>query len=125
MDENLTLKIFTPQKNVLNRKVYRVVLPYGKVNLTLIKDRAPTSLILQAGAVQILDKNDQVQEVYFIDGGVADIADNVCNLSVTKFLSGKDINRDFAEAESAKDTEEGCFYKAIADYFIAHPSLNN
>ena len=125
MDENLILKIFTPQKNVLNRKVYRVVLPYGKVNLTLIKDRAPTSLILQAGAVQILDKNDQVQEVYFIDGGVADIADNVCNLSVTKFLSGKDINRDFAEAESAKDTEESYFYKAIADYFIAHPSLNN
>ena len=52
---DISLKIFTPERTALNKKVYRVVLPYGKTNLTLIDERAPTSLLLNKCILQILD----------------------------------------------------------------------
>ena len=74
---DISLKIFTPERTALNKKVYRVVLPYGKTNLTLIDERAPTSLLLNKGTLQILDTDNQPTATYFIDGGVVDVA-NTC-----------------------------------------------
>lgn len=59
MVQNVTLKIFTPEKTVYDKKVYRVVLPYSNTNLTVLEDRAPTSLVLHAGLMQILREEDR------------------------------------------------------------------
>ena len=86
MAQNVNLIIYTPEKTALERKVYRVVLPYGNTNLTVLEERAPTSLVLHAGVLQILKEDDSVEAAYFIDSGVADIADNVCKISTAHLL---------------------------------------
>ena len=87
MAENVTLKIWTPERTAFNRKGYRVVLPYGTTNLTVVEDRAPTSLVIHAGVLQILDESDAVKEWYFVDSGVADIANNECKSLLNIFWS--------------------------------------
>ena len=119
MAENLTLKIYTPEKTAFNRKVYRVVLPYGTTNLTVIEDRAPTSLVINAGVMQILDESDRVKDWYFIDSGVADIADNICQISTRHLLEHSQITADRALELKEQEPENAVFYDAIHHYLTA------
>ena len=119
MAENVTLKIWTPERTVMNKKVYRVVLPYGTKNLTVIEDRAPTSLVISAGVLQILDEQDNVVSRYFIDNGVADIADNVCKISTRHFLEYSHIDADKAAQLKESEPENAVFYDMIAHYLEA------
>lgn len=123
MSENITLKIFTPLKVALNRKAYRVVLPYGKVNITLQEGYAPTSFYLQAGAVQILDSENKTVAVYFIDEGIADIAENTCTVSTKYFLAKNDVSLPNALEKAQTDDKKQKFYQAIAEYLTAHGEL--
>ena len=116
MTENVLLQIFTPEKTFLNKKVYRVVLPYGKTNLTMIEDRAPTSLVLHSGVLQILDENDQVVESYFIDGGVVDFADNVCKISTLHIIKKSHIDIAQAQEMIEKEPFNASYYEMIAHY---------
>ena len=58
MAKDIGLKIYTPEKLALDKEIYRVVLPQGRSNLTIIKNRAPTSLILDTGVLQILNEGN-------------------------------------------------------------------
>ena len=116
MAENITLQIYTPEKTVLNKKVYRVVLPYGKINLTLIDDRAPTSLVLHPGLLEILAEDDRVVEAYFIDGGVVDAADNVCKISTRNIIKQSKITLEQALELKKQKPHDAIFYQMIADY---------
>lgn len=115
MAQNVTLKIFTPEKTALERKVYRVALPYGNTNLTVLEERAPTSLVLHAGLLQILREDDSVEDVYFIDRGVADIADDVCQISTSHFIHYDKINSDEAKELAEKEPQNAEFYNMIAN----------
>ena len=119
MAENVTLKIWTPERTVMNKKVYRVVLPYGTKNLTVIEDRAPTSLVISAGVLQILDEQDNVVARYFIDNGVADIADNVCKISTRHFVEYSHIDADKAAQLKESEPENAVFYDMISHYLEA------
>ena len=116
MAENVTLKIWTPEKTVMNKKVYRVVLPYGDKNLTVIEDRAPTSLVIAPGVMQILDESNQVTAWYFIDSGVADIADNVCKISTRHFIEHSHIGATKAQELKEQEPENAAFYDMIVHY---------
>lgn len=116
MAENITLKIFTPEKTALNKKVFRVVLPYGNVNLTVIEDRAPTSLILHQGVMKILDENNQATNYYFIDSGVVDIANNECKISTLRFIEHSKISIEQALNLAEKEPKNQQFYFMIAEY---------
>jgi F-type H+-transporting ATPase subunit epsilon len=118
MSENISLKIFTPDKTALNTKVAAVVLPYGKVNLTVVANRAPTSLMLKAGMLKILDNDGNITDIYFIDGGIADIADNVCTISTPHFIARHKI--DMAKALELKngESDNSSFYQMIIDSLI-------
>lgn len=122
MAENVTLKIWTPERTAMNRKVYRVVLPYGTTNLTVIEDRAPTSLVIHAGVMQILDENEQIKDWYFIDSGVADIADNVCQISTRHLIEHSHITADEALKLKEQEPENANFYETIAHHFTAFES---
>ena len=65
MNNQITLDIYTPDKKAIHKIIYGVVLPYGKTNLTIINNRAPTSLLLHQGLLKILDEN---KNVIFISG---------------------------------------------------------
>ena len=114
MAQNVTLKIFTPEKTALERKIYRVVLPYGNTNLTILEERAPTSLVLHEGLLQILREDDSVEDVYFIDRGVADIADDVCQISTTHLIHYDKISIDEAKELAQQEPQNSDFYNMIA-----------
>lgn len=116
MAEEISLKIFTPEKTALNKKVYRVVLPYGNTNLTIIKDRAPTSLVLHAGVVQILTEDEKAGDIYFIDGGVVDVADNVCKISVRHIIHDSKISVERAKELQEIEPQNAEFYQMIVTY---------
>ena len=114
---DISLKIFTPEKTALNKKVYRVVLPYGKTNLTLIDERAPTSLLLNKGILQILDLDNQPSVIYFIDGGVVDVANNVCKISTLHLIAESAITAEKAEVLKENEPQNAEYYQMIIDYF--------
>jgi len=121
MSDDISLKIFTPEKTALNKKVHRVVLPMKKTNLTLIAERAPTSLLLVEGVLQILDENDDIAASYFIDGGIADAAENICKISTPKFLAVSAISKEKALELKQKEPQNAAFYEMIAHYFDTLP----
>ena len=117
MAEKIGLKIYTPEKLALDKSVERVLLPDGRLNLTIIADRAPTSLVLEAGVLQILDNSGKVEEKYFVDTGVADVVANTCTISTLHLLKIDKINRDMALEMITKEPQAENFYKMIAGYF--------
>lgn len=119
MAKNVKLEIYTPEKTALSKDIYRVVLPYGNTNLTIIEDRAPTSLVLHAGPLQVLDENNQLEDLYFIDGGVVDVAENVCKISVCHIVHRRDINAEQAIELAEAEPQNAVFYTMIADYIHA------
>lgn len=119
MAQNVNLIIYTPEKTALERKVYRVVLPYGNTNLTVLEERAPTSLVLHAGVLQILKEDDSVEAAYFIDSGVANIADNVCKISTAHLLPYNKINAKEAKELAEQEPQNAEFYNTIAFHLEA------
>ena len=119
MAENITLQIWTPERTAFNQKVYRVVLPTGKTTLTVIEDRAPTSMMIYAGVMQILNPDDSIKDWYFIDKGVADIAQNVCRISTAHLLHHSRITVDKALELKEKEPENAVFYNMIVLYLQA------
>lgn len=113
MAQDVSLIIYTPEKTALDRRVYRVVLPYGNTNLTILKNRAPTSLVIHAGVLQILREDDSVESAYFIDKGVADIADNVCKISTAHLIHCKDISPEKAKEAVKQNEQNAAFYQMI------------
>ena len=115
-NNNLKLEIYTPDKIFLKKDVYRVVLPYGNVNLTIIRDRAPTSLILRTGTLIILNENNETSDIFFIDGGVVDVAQNVCKISVQHIINRQKITLEQALQLQQKEPENAEFYQMITEY---------
>ncbi|MBR2273415.1 MAG: hypothetical protein IJ864_01070 [Alphaproteobacteria bacterium] len=92
MAADIKLSIYMPEKRVLNQYVYRIVLPCQNKTLTVIKDRAPTLLPLDMGALQILNEDGAICEEYLIAGGLADIKQNTCTILTESIFNRKDLN---------------------------------
>ncbi len=117
MSKKISLKIYTPEKLAFDKDVYRVVLPDGRLNLTVIEDRAPTSLILEAGVLQILDEAENPVERFFIDTGVVDIAQNTCTISTLHFIKTDKIDEKKAQELATSELQATNFYQMIIKYF--------
>lgn len=121
MAKDISLKIYTPEKLAVDKSVYRVVLPDGGQNLTVIKDRAPTSLALIAGVLKILDEHDNVVEAYFVDNGVADIALNECKISTLHLIALDKISESVARSKMESEPESAGYYGMIVKYYTDYP----
>lgn len=110
---DIAFKIYIPEKLILDKKVHRVILPSDGKTLTVIKDRAPTLMIVDMGVVQILDENDRIIEEYFVSGGAADIKDDTCSLLTEAAINRKDI--DLAKARELYDEFANPFYKWMVE----------
>ena len=117
MAKTIGLKIYTPEKLALDKEIYRVVLPDGRLNLTVIEDRAPTSLILESGVLQILDEADNITEQYFVDTGVVDIAQNICTISTLHLIKTDKISSSKAKEMANSEPQAIKFYNMIGKYF--------
>ena len=80
MSKEILLKIYTPSKKFLEKKVAKVSIPAYNGDLTVLIDRAPSEILLKEGKVKILNETAAVTEEYQIGEGVADIAGDVCTI---------------------------------------------
>ena len=115
MAQDIELTIFMPEKRVLNKKVYRIVLPTDGGTLTVIKDRAPTLLGLDLGIIKILDENNEVTDEYFVADGAVDIHDNTCKILTESALNKKDLNLE--KARELYNEFHNPFYEWLVKYF--------
>ncbi len=78
----IELKICLPDKVYVQTSADKILLPVDEGNLTIIHERAPRSQLLQAGVIALLDASNQAFKKWKISGGVAEIAEDVCQIAV-------------------------------------------
>ena len=77
----VTLEIYTPQKVFEPMTADKIVLPVKEGNLTIINGRAPRSQVLIKGDIVLLDAQNQALQSFEINGGLAEIALDVCKVA--------------------------------------------
>lgn len=117
MEKEIIFRLSRPYKISRTATVSRVVLPGTNGDITIIPDRAPTLILLRDGLVQILDKNNNPSERYFIKGGVADIARNRCAVSTEKVVAFDKISLERAAEKRDQAIHDGdkAFYQMVID----------
>jgi len=78
----IDLKIYQPDKVYIETQADKVVLPVSEGNLTVIHKRAPRIQLLTEGEISLLDTQNQTFKKWKIDGGIAEIAEDVCQVAV-------------------------------------------
>jgi len=139
-NESINLTITLPHKALPTEEVVRVVIPAVEGNLTVLYNRAPTTILLTNGIIDILDEHNESVKKYFIKGGVANIAANNCVINTEKVIAFEDINTARAQVlkhEHQKELNDLCanlpnckfdktdsdieFYQYIFKYLEANP----
>lgn len=92
MEKNVELVIMLPDRIYKTAQVAKVVIPAAKGMMTILPDRAPTTVLLEYGLLNILEGDNSVAGRYFIKGGVADIAGDKCIVATEKVFDYDDIN---------------------------------
>ena len=93
MEKKVHLKIVLPSKVYKEEDVYRVVIPGEHGDLTVLEERAPSVLTLRSGYIKVLGESSSEENNYFIVGGVANIADNVCEVLTEAVVSEEHISQ--------------------------------
>ena len=91
-NQAIQLKIVLPHKVLPAKFVTRVVIPAVHGMMTIIPERAPITVLLKNGILDILDENDKSVKRYFIQGGVANVAANECVIMTQKALDMEEVN---------------------------------
>lgn len=112
---SVTLKINLPDRSLKEEKSAKIVLPIENGTLTVIEDRAPTMQMLTVGVVKLLDDQNQTTKRWFINGGVADIASNYCQIAVEEAVDLAEISPEIA----AQKASENAFYRQLDAYLRA------
>lgn len=118
MEKGIIFRISRPYKIYRTMMAPKVVIPGVNGDLTVLRDRAPTLMLLKNGIVQVLDNSNKVLERYFVKGGIADIARNRCAISTEKVISFDDISLERAteKRDTAIHQEDKDFYQWVIDY---------
>lgn len=103
---DVQLKIVLPYKVLPVEKAAKIVVPAEKGMLTVLKDRAPTTLLLTNGVVEILNEHNEVTKRYFVQGGVANIAADECVIMTQKALNAEELNKSRVEEMKAEHLKE-------------------
>ncbi|MBR5154316.1 MAG: F0F1 ATP synthase subunit epsilon [Alphaproteobacteria bacterium] len=115
MAKDIDLKIYMPEKIVLNEKVYRAVLPFDDKTITVLKDRAPTLIGLDMGVIQILDENNSIIDEWLLAGGCADIHSNTCTILTEACFNKKEL--DLVKVKDLYKNFANPFYKWLIEFF--------
>jgi F-type H+-transporting ATPase subunit epsilon len=97
--------VVTPEKAILDEAADFVALPMYDGELGVLPLRAPLIGRLGYGELR-LQRGEQVQR-YFIDGGFAQVRDNVVTVLTARAIKAQDINREKAERELEEALQPG------------------
>ena len=118
MEKNVHLTVAVPDRVYLEENVASVILPAVRADVNILPDRAPSIFVLDFGVLQILNANGSLKQRYFVQSGVAEIADNNCKVMIQGILPFDDINPHMAKkrVEAAENEQDRLFYQMILDY---------
>lgn len=93
----------------------KIVVPGVNGDLTVLRDRAPTLILLRNGILQVLDAANNPVERYYVKGGIADIARNRCAVSSEKVVDCENMTLEKAteKRDAAIHQEDKDFYQMI------------
>lgn len=113
------LKLSQPNKLSGEIKADKIVLPAVKGDLTVLPRRAPLSLLLRNGQVKLLDQDNRITCRYFVQGGVADVAEDVCQVTSPRIVLSDEMTREAARQrlEAAVTPEDRDYYQMMIDEF--------
>lgn len=115
MAKNITLTVFMPERRVLEKQVYRIVLPCNGKTLTIIDERAPTLLALDMGLMKILDEDNNTCEEYYVADGAVDIHDNSCTILTESVFNKNDLTLE--KVQELYDEFHNPFYEWLLGIF--------
>ena len=115
MPKDIELKIYMPEKVVLNDFIYRAILPFDNKTITVLKDRAPTLISLDMGIIEILNEDFQVVDQWFIANGIADIKQNTCTIFTEACFNKSQLNLETAKRLNEEFSNP--FYEWLVKYF--------
>ena len=112
---DINLKIYIPEKIVLNQDVYRAVLAFDDKTITVMNKRAPIIVALDMGVMQILNENDDIIDEYYLSGGIADIKENSCTILTEAAFKKSDL--DLEKVTEMNNQFKNPFYSWLIDEF--------
>ena len=123
MKEMVKLILASPEKMVKSSEQKGVIIPAFAGNLTITSGYSPSMVWLKNGIVQLLNNDMKVAEKFFIREGVANIADDVCEISAEKVIAKTEITLQTAQemAETAVTEQDKEFYQVVIDELTGFP----
>jgi F-type H+-transporting ATPase subunit epsilon len=98
--------LVSPEKKLLSQAVSMVVLPGEEGDFGVLVGHAPIVSTMRSGVVAVYNvPNDQHPELYFIDGGFADVTAEQCTVLAEYAVKLPEIDQD-ALAEEIKSLHE-------------------
>ena len=95
--------VVTPEQQVMDLEVKQTILPAHDGLLGVLSNRAPLLVKLGLGPLTV-DTVDGKRSVYFVDGGVAQVKENVLTIATTEATPAEELTVAQAEAEVAEAT---------------------
>ena len=90
--------IVTPEQQLLDQAVTQAILPVFDGQIGILTDRAPMLAKLGLGKLQI-DLPGGKQEIFLVDGGIAQMKDNKLTVLTNVAWKSSDIDLEAAKAE--------------------------
>ena len=118
MVNEVNVSIILPARTYLQEKVASVIIPAVRSDVDILPDRAPSVFALDFGLVKLFNHNGSLKDSYFIQPGMAEVADNECKIMTQGVISAKEVSaydakKKLAEAESE---QMKLFYQMVLDY---------
>ena len=93
--------VVTPEQQVLDEQIIQAIIPGHDGKVGILTDRAPLLLKLGLGEMR-LDLPSGQRQIFYVEGGVAQMKDNKLTILTTEAVPANSINADSARAELAE-----------------------
>ena len=97
----IELEIVTPKRVLFSESTDMVVIPGSEGDFGVLEGHAPFLSQVRPGTIDIYD-GDKVSVQIFVEGGVAEIRENLCTVLAEKALKVVDIDKTVAEERLVK-----------------------
>jgi F-type H+-transporting ATPase subunit epsilon len=114
--KKLQCVVVTPEKTVFDQKVDFVALPLFDGELGVLPGRTP--LIGRLGYGELRTRTDESIQRYYVDGGFAQIRDNVITVLTNRAQSAETID----PVSAARELEQAREKRAVSDHDFAEKS---
>ena len=118
MGKEVNVSIVLPARTYLQETVASVIVPAIRADIDILPDRAPSIFALDFGLVKLFNQNGTLKDSYFIQPGMAEVANNECKIMTQGVISANEVSaydakKKLAEAESE---QMKLFYQMVLDY---------